>query len=148
MRDTLAALSGGRWTEMPARPVEAPPEMTAADMRLDLGDVERCEAPTLVARPSLALPIDGGARLPRSAHGPPNLVRARQLHGPLQVLLPQLAEQRRIVDLIGATDLVIGGASRVRVEADYGPGQGERLGSSGEAHRGGTEPLLGGTVYR
>jgi hypothetical protein len=33
MRETLAALSGGKVTEMPARPVEAPPDMTAADMQ-------------------------------------------------------------------------------------------------------------------
>jgi hypothetical protein len=32
MRETLAALSGGRVTEMPARPAEFLPEMTAADM--------------------------------------------------------------------------------------------------------------------
>jgi hypothetical protein len=31
--ETLAALSGGRVTEMPARPVEAAPAMTAADMQ-------------------------------------------------------------------------------------------------------------------
>jgi hypothetical protein len=32
MRETLAALSGGRVTEMPARPVEAEPVMTTGDV--------------------------------------------------------------------------------------------------------------------
>jgi hypothetical protein len=32
-RETLAALSGGRVTEMPARPVVAPAQMTAAEMQ-------------------------------------------------------------------------------------------------------------------
>jgi hypothetical protein len=32
MRETLMALSGGRVTEMPARPVEAAPAMTVSEM--------------------------------------------------------------------------------------------------------------------
>jgi hypothetical protein len=33
MRETLMALSGGKVTEMPGRPVDAAPAMTAADMQ-------------------------------------------------------------------------------------------------------------------
>jgi hypothetical protein len=32
MRETLAALSGGRVTEMPSRPADAPPAMTTGDL--------------------------------------------------------------------------------------------------------------------